>query len=62
MDGKPFYADLVAELEQCALELEEAAKVLAVHFPAVASIYVAAGQRTRRAVAKARGESKEVVA
>jgi hypothetical protein len=48
--------DLLAELRQCRVELEEAAKLLKPAFPGMASIYEAAAKRVAAVIAKATGD------
>ncbi len=45
--------DMLAELQQCALEMDEAANLIAPNFPRAASLFVKAAERARNTIAKA---------
>lgn len=53
-DEHPKKPDLAAELEQCAAELDEAAKIIEHGYPQVAQVFTLAARRARTKAAIAR--------
>lgn len=53
-EDHPKPPDLIAEVEQCATELDEAAKIIEHGYPQVAQLFTLAARRARANAAKAR--------